>query len=87
MSKLPPKIIQEYLNEALSDLLDHFSGALILVRDQNGGAIIVAGGSSTTGRDGDEYRELIQAAPGIIRAWRDEAELTVTRELPEREMN
>lgn len=66
---------EKVLQELLSLLLDRFEGALVLVRDKDGTATIVAGGSSEKGRDGEKYQELIDAAPSIIQLWHEEANI------------
>lgn len=71
MKPRPGEGDHEYLERVLAELLDYYPGALVLVKDISGGAIVVAGGASDGEDAVREYQELISAAPGIIRLWGD----------------
>lgn len=77
---------ERVLHELLSMLLDRYEGALILIRDHDGTAAVVAGGSNQCVEDGQRYRELIESAPDIIQNWHTEAILARVAE-PKKEMN
>lgn len=76
MKPPPDEDAYEFLHRVLDDLLEKYPGALLLVRREDGTAVVLAAGSSRSGRPADndrEFSEVIRAAPELIRQWANEA--------------
>lgn len=65
-----------FLQRVMTELLDTFPAVVIVAKQENGGALIAAGGASAAKdraeREAEgtaECEELIAAAPGIIHFW------------------
>jgi len=64
----------DFLADVLSDLLDIYSGVLILARTPDGGAVVLAGGADSGDKAASDanFREIIRMAPDAVRDWANE---------------
>lgn len=63
--KITPDEDHECLHDMLEDLLDRYPAAVIVVRDRDGGAIVVHGGDANSPADTGILKEV----PAIVNAY------------------
>lgn len=66
---LPSDFDKAALQSILLALLERYEGVLIVVRDREGDAAVVSGGSSTQGLDDEAHRSFVNDLPAIIHVW------------------